>query len=380
VSVYKQMPRIAARILQNTHCFPDALREKIGQVVQTCGESGLLADFEAWCGEVKAKNQYIKHPLFAYAKVVDSRLGQTPSATITQPSARELKSRAGFIPFARRLKLANGYSACPFHDGDGDKSFHIVQTKSGAYIGTCFSACGKRWNAVDFVMDFDKISIGEAIRKIENEIASNDVVQMVHAKKPAAPMTVELWNAQGRAVTCEDVARLAASRPDSATPSAGTLNALGFKMSTVLPDFLCCPFRLGDTFYTVKARKTTTKRFLQEHAVSGCGLFNIDAVTVGCDVCVVESELDVAVLHEDGHIAVSVMFSGQRMIEPEVMKKLLMAGRIFLIGDNDTAGIQCMDAIAKLLPPEKTYRMPLVGAKDVGVLYRQGKSIGGFKS
>lgn len=380
MSIYKQMPRIAARILQNTHCFPEALREKFGQVVQTCGESGLLADFEAWCDEVKAKNQYIKHPLFAYAKVVDSRLGQTPSATTAQPFARDLKSRAGFIPFARRLKLANGYSACPFHDGDGDKSFHIVQTKSGAYIGTCFSTCDKKWNAIDFVMDFDKVSIGEAIRKIENEIASDDVVQMVHAKKKPSPMTVELWNAKGCAVTCDDVARLAASRPTSATPSAETLNTLGFKMSTSLPDFLCCPFRLGDTFYAVKARRCATKYFLQENAMSQSGLFNIDAVTPGCDVYVVESELDVAVLHEDGYIAVSVMYSGQRQFEPEVMKKLLTAARIILIGDNDAAGIQCMDAIAKLLPPEKAYRMQLVGAKDIGELYQQGKSIEGFKS
>lgn len=36
-----------------------------------------------------------------------------------------------------------------------------------------------------------------------------------------------------------------------------------------------------------------------------------------------------------------------------------------------TGPVKCMDALAKLLPPEKTYRMPLAEAKDVGELYQQ---------
>jgi DNA primase len=292
--------------------------------------------------------------------------------------SRELKRSAGIIPFARRLKLVNGYSACPFHKGDGVKSFHVFATASGIFVGTCFSECVTSegytsWNALDFVMDFDKVSIGEAIRRVTAELNSGDDPQTFRKKNTVTTMTAESWKTWGRAVTAEDVVRLAASRPHSATPSAETLNVLGFKMTPA--DFVCCAYRLGDTFYTVKGRRLTTKDFLQENSISQRALFNIDAVTAGCDVYIVESELDAAVLHERGHIAVSVISAAQRMIEPEVTKKLLTAARIFLIGDNDAAGIQCMDAIAKLLPPEKTYRMQLVGAKDVGELYQQRREL-----
>ena len=91
-------------------------------------------------------------------------------------------------------------------------------------------------------------------------------------------------------------------------------------------------------------------------------------MTAGCDVYVLESELDAAVLHELGYTAVSVISASQKQFEPEVLKKLSTARRIFLVGDNDAAGVQCMDNLARLLPVEKVYRMPLPYAKDVGEL------------
>lgn len=285
----------------------------------------------------------------------------------------EIKQRAGVVPFARRLQLNDDFSSCPFHEGDGEKSFHVMAKDDGSVIGTCFSLCGgnagfKTWDAISFVKDFDKVSFLGAVGRIESEILgwAGDVV--LQRKKEQTPMTVEDWNTRGRPVSSEDVARLAESRPHSATPSAETLNALGFKVTVA--DFLVCAYRLGDKFLTVKGRRLTKKDFLQENAVSQHGLFNIDAVTAGCDVYIVESELDVALLYEHGFIGVSVMYAGQRRIEPKVLEKLKTAHRIFLIGDNDAAGIQCMKAIANWLPSEKVHWAPLVGVKDVGELFR----------
>jgi len=284
-----------------------------------------------------------------------------------------IKRRAGFLPFARRLQLNGGYAACPFHHGDSDKTFHIMAKDDGSVIGTCFSLCSQRgtrqktWDVIAFVQDFDKVSIFEAIRRINVEVrtsAKDDIA--LQRKKPAVPMTAEDWNLRGRAVTDADVATLSASRPHSATPTAETLNALGFKI--MLSGFLACAYRLGDKFYTVKGRRLTTKDFLQENAVSQRGLFNIDAVMNGCDVFVVESELDVAILYEHGHIGVSVISASQKDIEPEVLERLKTARRIYLVGDNDAAGIQCMDSIAKILPHDKVCRMPLTDEKDVGEL------------
>jgi len=161
------------------------------------------------------------------------------------------------------------------------------------------------------------------------------------------------------------------SRPNSLTPSADAFTALGFRV--LKNRFLVAPYRLGDTFFTLKARTLDTKEFFQEHAVSQRGLFNIGAVTPGCDVFIVESEIDCAVLHEIGYTAVSVLNASQKRMEPEVLAKLLTAKRIFLIGDQDAPGQKCMTAIGKWIPKEQLYRITFEDSKDIGELARSAK-------
>ena len=284
---------------------------------------------------------------------------------------QELKKQVGITPFSQRIRLSSdGYSPCPFHGGDGEKSFHIVQKEDGAFIGTCFSSCGKSFDAIAFVEKFDNVQTGEAIRKLSTigEKQETDTI-LLRKLKPATPMTPEVWAKSGREVTDADVAKLSASRPNSKTPSARTLNEMGFKIGEKYGHvFVVAPYRMGNTFYTLKARNIEKKEFIQENSVSQQSLFNIDAVTAGCDVYVVESELDAAVLHESGYIAVSVINAKQKSIEPEVLKKLTTANRIFLVGDNDEAGQTCMVNLAQLLPAEKVYRLSFPDAKDVGEL------------
>lgn len=296
------------------------------------------------------------------------------SAGSNKPSydLQALKREVGIRPFAQRLHFnEGGFAKCPFHDGDGETTFHLKTTEDNAVIGTCFSECNKTWDAIDFVKRFDDVQTAEAIRKLaalasEHGDAPTTILQK---PKPASPMTAANWAKAGHPVTDADAATLAASRPNSVTPSSATLNAMGFKMASLHGQtFIAAPYRLGDTFYTIKARNIRTKEFINENSVSQKGLFNIDAVTEGCDVYVVESELDAAVLHESGYTAVSVINAPQKQIEPEVLKKLLTARRIFLVGDQDAAGQICMDNISQLLPADKIYRMELPNAKDVGEL------------
>jgi len=296
----------------------------------------------------------------------------TPKADKVPYDLREIKRQVGIKPFSQRIHLSpDGFSPCPFHNGDGDKTFHIVQKENGAFIGTCFSSCGKSFDAIEFVKKYDDVQTGEAIRKLVSLISENGAAPttILHKPKPATPMTAEAWAKSGRAVTDADVAKLAASRPNSVTPSAATLNKMGFKIAEMYGQaFLVAPYRMGNTIYTVKARNLATKEFVQENSVSQKSLFNIDAVTAGCDVYIVESELDAAILHENGFIAVSVVNAKQSQIELEVLKKLTTAYRIFLVGDQDGAGQICMENIAKLLPPEKIYRISFTDTKDVGEL------------
>jgi hypothetical protein len=284
---------------------------------------------------------------------------------------QELKRQVGIRPFEQRLHFDDGgFSKCPFHNGDGDTTFHLKMTEDGAVIGTCFSECNKTFDAIDFVKKFDDVQTAEAIRKLAAMVGMHGEAPstILHKPKPAVPMTAAVWEKINRPVTDADASTLAASRPNSVTPSAAMLNAMGFKSGEMHgKTYITAPYRLGDTFYTIKARNIVSKDFINENSVSQKGLFNIDAVTEGCDVYVVESELDAAVLHESGYIAVSVINAKQQQLEPEVLKKLLTASRIFLVGDQDAAGQICMDNIARLLPADKQYRMKLPN-KDVGEL------------
>lgn len=282
---------------------------------------------------------------------------------------RDLKRAVGMEPFAARIQLSeDGFAKCPFHNGDSDKSFHIVQLADSVFIGTCFSECEKKFDVIDFVARFDGLTRADAIKKLESQEPSADAPKVAVREKPE-PMTAAVWS-KAKLVTDADAARLAASRPDSLTPSAATLNAMGFRIKD---NCLGAPFRLGGKFYTVKVRSLREKEFFQAHSVSQRGLFNIDAVTPGCDVYVVESELDAAILHEIGLIAVSVVNASQKRMEPEVLEKLLTAKRIFMVGDQDAPGQKCMTAIGKWIPKDHLYRITFGDAKDIGELAQSAK-------
>lgn len=304
---------------------------------------------------------------------------QKASQAKPQIDFQELKRQVGITPFTDRIKIDNdGYCACPFHNGDSPKSFHVHERQDGTYVGTCFSECSETWDAIDFVKKFDRCRTGEAIHKIQSGNRVSAAPPPLQ-KPTVVPMTPEKWATAGRAVADEDVAVLAASRPHSATPSAATLNEMGFRIGEKYGQrFLVAPYRLGNEFFTLKARNLAKKEFINENSVSQKGLFNIDAVTKGCDVFVVESELDAALLHESGYTAVSVINAQQKQIELEVLKKLATANRIFLVGDQDGAGQLCMTNISKLLPSEKVYRIEFVDSKDVGELALQWKKSEGF--
>src|SRR5271168_707831 len=74
MNLRKELPRIAARVLANTHVFPKHLKEKYELIAEAFGAAAVVRDFEAWCEEVKDENP--RYPLTKYMIVVDSRLGR----------------------------------------------------------------------------------------------------------------------------------------------------------------------------------------------------------------------------------------------------------------------------------------------------------------
>lgn len=277
-----------------------------------------------------------------------------------------LKRRVGKQPFLARAKFANGKAPCPFHGGDA--GFDLFE-RDGMWFGSCHSACNKKWDVIQFVMDFDHVDFKNAVARIGGRVGN----ALPPAEKPKKrAMTEAEWQAWGHPVTAEEIATFATSRKDK-TAGFETFRRLGCR---VKEGVLAFPYRLtlenGEVkYFTIKTRGLTEKEIfhLEGHCVDSKSLFNLDTVTCFEPVYVVEGEPDVAIMEEAGFRAVSVMNAGHDKFTKAQLDILCEAEYIYLMGDQNQRGVDdpgsnCMDALARQLPPDKVSRISFREAKD----------------
>jgi hypothetical protein len=108
MSLQKSLPRIAARVLHNTHVGLSRMKEKFELIEEAYGRAAVEADFEKWCYEIKDRNP--KYPLTEYVKVVDARLGPEfaeKRADMEDPRIAQITAVAyeltGVLPSARSV-------------------------------------------------------------------------------------------------------------------------------------------------------------------------------------------------------------------------------------------------------------------------------------
>lgn len=108
MSLTKSLPRIAAKVLHNTHCFPKNMKEKFELIETAYGRAAVESDFELWCREIQEKNP--RYPITEYMKIVDSRLGRgfaDAHADLKDPRIAEVSSLAyeltGVLPSSRSV-------------------------------------------------------------------------------------------------------------------------------------------------------------------------------------------------------------------------------------------------------------------------------------
>lgn len=108
MQLIKSLPRIAARVLHNTHVGRQNMKEKFELIDVSYGRATVEADFEKWCYEVQDKNP--RYPLSEYIKVIDSRLGkefEEKRADLKDPNIAAVASVSyevsGFLPSVRSV-------------------------------------------------------------------------------------------------------------------------------------------------------------------------------------------------------------------------------------------------------------------------------------
>jgi hypothetical protein len=280
---------------------------------------------------------------------------------MTREELKQLKKRIGRQPFEAWLKLDGDFCACPFHDGDGQKSMHLVE-RDGIWHAHCFSECNKSWDAIAFMMQKDGITFPEACARLAGLPAA---IRPPKARRKPVPMTLEQWQIWGREVEQADRDAFAASRPHSHTAGLDCFRSLGVR---VKDDYLGFPYVRNGIFSGIKMRKITEKDFFFANTVDTTSLFNLDTINPFDDVYMVEGEPDVLTMAEYGFTAVSPFSSGQQKINSDALKVLLEAPRVFIVGDQDAPGKEFSTRIQKLLPADRTFRVVFSEAKDVGEL------------
>jgi hypothetical protein len=93
MQLIKQLPKIAARILHSTRTIRSDMKFKFELIADAYGTAVVVSDFEKWC-EANIDSQ-LKHPIYEYLKVIDSRLGVIPETqrpNSNDPKVAELRS------------------------------------------------------------------------------------------------------------------------------------------------------------------------------------------------------------------------------------------------------------------------------------------------
>ena len=104
----KSLPRIAAKVLHNTHVGLKNMKEKFTLMEVAYGRAAVEADFEKFCYEVQERNP--RYPLTEYIKMVDERLGKVfeeKKADPNDPRIAQISAasyeKTGFLPSARSV-------------------------------------------------------------------------------------------------------------------------------------------------------------------------------------------------------------------------------------------------------------------------------------
>lgn len=270
-----------------------------------------------------------------------------------------------------RLKLeqqgAEFISACPFHE-EKTPSFHVYRNaETGQWDCHCHGACGRSWNLFQVVMKTDKLGFKDAVEKVLSqigweagkEIADQTFTTVLQEEKVLRTFPISvLKSAQDALLFTEAPCQWLGLR-GIFTDTAAELG-LGYieSAAAVSPNhpwvdkgWIVIPTIDNGTITCLKYRSLVAKKS-EDGKISGIlrgpkmltSLYNMNNLSAMDDVYIVEGEPDVWAMHQGGFIAVGYPSAEYTPTSAE-RDRLMKANRIFLAGDNDTAGEGAMNKL-----------------------------------
>jgi len=268
---------------------------------------------------------------------------------------------------------------CVFHSGDNEPSLRVYQ-HDGTWIFKCFG-CNSKGSIIDFIARQDKISVSQAIRKIEETVGKswdkvkkqsqdwgkpleNEEPEIVYPiesygafeKSLAENSFVQNWLLVERGITYETAKRLRLGYRQTVKSNNPKVQDILDKGWIVFPRFQ------GNKVVGLHYRSIVRKAFTRQYGM-GTFLFNADSIDPFSPLYVTEGEIDTCTLEQFGFNAVSIP-SATTEITPEMRDQILEAEQVILAGDTDVNGAPAMNKLWSELQ-ERTYllRWPQ-GSKD----------------
>lgn len=91
----KEMPKIAARVLKNTHGVHPDLKVRLELLEEAYTSEAVSRDFADWCNKQVFEHNIPRYPISEYMKVVDARLGHAAAEDqldVKDPKVAEIVS------------------------------------------------------------------------------------------------------------------------------------------------------------------------------------------------------------------------------------------------------------------------------------------------
>ena len=256
---------------------------------------------------------------------------------------------------------------CPFHE-DRTPSFKVWKDDNGVWLYKCFP-CSANGNVFQFFERLDKISFGEAVKKvlsISGWEAGKETVDSVfspvldtekkHLTYPLDAIKMAVAALQSHSPALKWLS------DRGITPETAKRLQLGYieKLTAVSPNhpwvnkgWIIIPYIDNEKITLLKYRSLVAKKS-EDGKISGIlrgpkmdtTLYNLSSCVAFDDCFLVEGEPDVWALTQAGYNAVGLA-SAEYNPQPHERDVLVQANRIFLAGDSDAPGQAAMTKLWK---------------------------------
>lgn len=261
----------------------------------------------------------------------------------------ELKNHPGVLGLyqsrAKFKKNGREWEAfCPFH-GDIKTPSCKLYLDHGRWLWRCFGACQRGGSIIDFVMESDHLDLGNAIRKIKEELVWDgqpelvlDVLEKekktvsweeyaVAERNLAARQDAKDWLLKERGITYETAKRFRLGFSQTCRYDYSDVRNRGW---------IIIPSVVDGRIALIKHRSMAEKKFYRTPDMETV-LFNLGPVKPLDDLYLVSGEFDAMSLEQNGFRSISLPSDSFKFTEEmaDKMEGLVGTGRVILAGDND---------------------------------------------